>query len=210
MEIQVKNYTALRLAVACLSNGKGDARPWRFARITPDGAITGSDGYRLAYHPHAVEPYEGPTFYIRPERALSVAQGRVVTIDTEAKVLIINGKRTLCEMFLETRDDFYPDVTKVFPDRPMTWEPTVIGWDTAYAHDFGKILDHQVYWQLAKRGENGPPLLLAVTGDPDQLAMLVPLRFKDEWGPATEQRFIETSGLGSVMPDTDESQEEAA
>jgi len=131
MKVKVTNPLALRVAQAATAR-QDFLKVFQGVHIRPDGRVAGSDGFVLAYHPHAVEPFEGEAFIARLQSPLPKS-AEDIEFDTDAEVVKYRmvGKygRQPGAMAYAVIDATYPDVEEIAPTEGRVWSGSTFGLD---------------------------------------------------------------------------------
>lgn len=199
MKITITNKTAFRLAHAA-ADPKNRSTMFRGVRLSPDGGVTGTDGFRIAHHPHGVEPFEGEPVMVKLDKAPPAGDAGDWIVDTDTRILEAGSKRITCEVW-EGKD--YVPFEHILPNTGVAPMVDVMGVNARYLHDFAKVAsrDSHAVWQFTARGADGQVMLSMLTGDKNQVALLVPLRDDTLRSPilrATVTRSTLTSPSGNI------------
>ena len=175
MKLTISNAPAFLLAVVCAST-KGNGY-FSGVRFEPDGTLAGTDGVRLAWHPHGVEPFEGTALTVKIDKVPPVG-AHSIEVDTEAGTvswLTKGGKPGIgtCSLM----GDWYPDFRRITPGPGVPRvEASSFGLNAFLLADLVKYYDTgKVAGQVVL--ENYPGNLYRLIGsDPEQVVLLGAVR----------------------------------
>lgn len=176
-EIKIISEQALRFAQAATSP-KDKVPVFRHIRVLPDGAISGTNGYTLAHHPAAAEPFEGEPLYIIPQR----------TIPTNAKDIVLDIERGQMRykqgnkhnvMLLDIGHDVgaYPMLFPILDHWPVSVDATEMIVNGKYLAAYAKASsDKHGHLHLRFVSNRSHGVMVAISGHPEQVVLLPVIR----------------------------------
>jgi len=184
MLIKIKDPDAFRCATNIALGANDYQRVFHYVRLSPKGAVTGTDSYILAHNPRGCEPFEGEDdVLVRPAKAIPL-NARDIEIDTEAKLIryVTGSKGALGVMPYTTGEGMFPDVERVIPSHyePTDGTPLVLNWKLLERLTKGLNLSSEDRFQVRlERSGSNTPVLIYVPSNPDLTLLLMPLWVED-------------------------------
>lgn len=183
MQVSITNPTAFHCANVTRSAADFQA-VFRYIVLEPEGGIAAADGFRLAHHPHGVEPFDGQPVFMFPLGKVPTAATNLV-LDTESKLLTWDVPKArgrveprVCTCEVSNNGTFtFPDYKRVIPTEQQPITTPKFGFNVRYAADYDKVLklSGQLTWKLYG---DGKPMILDYEEDSELLILLMPLRQK--------------------------------
>lgn len=184
MLIRIKDADAFRCATNVALGAKDHQRAYRYVRLSPEGAVTGTDGYMLAHNPRGCEPFEGEgDVLVRPAKAIPL-NARDIEIDTEAGLIryVTGSKGAPGVMPYTTGEGMFPDVERVIPSHyePTDGTPLALNWKLLERLTKGLDLSSEDDFEVRlERSGSQTPVLIYVPSNPDLTLLLMPLWVED-------------------------------
>jgi len=184
MQIKIRDANAFRCATNIALGADGYQRAYRYVRLSPEGAVTGTDGYMLAHNSRGCEPFEGEgDVLVRPAKAIPL-NARDIEIDTEVKLIryMTGSKGAPGVMPYTTGEGMFPDVERVIPSHyePTDGTPLAVNWKLLTRLTKGLDLSSRNNFQVRlERSGSQTPVLIYVPDNPDLTLLLMPLRVED-------------------------------
>ena len=185
MLIKIKDHDAFRCATNIALGADDYQRVFHYVRLSPEGAVTGTDNRMLAHNPRGCEPFEGEgDVFVRPAKAIPL-NARDIEIDTEAKLIrYVAGRKGApgvipCEV---TTEGIFPDVERVIPSHyePTDGTPLALNWKLLERLTKGLDLSSEDKFQVRlERSGSHTPVLIYVPSNPDLTLLLMPLWIED-------------------------------
>lgn len=189
MQIKIKDADSFRCAVNSTSN-KDFSAVYRYVRLGPTGALTGTNGYFAAHNKNGVEPFDHPhDVFIIPEKNVPLWAENIV-VDTDARLIHFSddkGKAGVVMIRDVSSDGVmqYPDVERVIPSHRQagkTEGPFSI--NIKYLEQITKGINFRKgtnnHIRIERSGDSAAPMIVYhPDADPDLVLLLVPLRVED-------------------------------
>jgi hypothetical protein len=185
MLIKIKDPDAFRCATNVALGAQNYQGVYRYVRLSPQGAVTGTDGFMLAHNPRGCEPFEGEgDVLVRPQKAIPAGAWNI-KVDTDAGlVTYVTGPKNTpgvipCGV---TTEGAFPDVERVIPShyKPTDGTPLAVNWKLLTRLTKGLNLSGRDNFQVRlERSGSQTPVLIYVPDNPDLTLALMPLRTED-------------------------------
>lgn len=184
MLIKIKDPDAFRCATNIALGADDYQHVYQYVRLSPEGAVTGTDNRMLAHNPRGCEPFEGEgDVLVRPAKAIPL-NARDIEIDTEAKLIryVTGSKGAPGVMPYTTGEGMFPDVERVIPSHYESTDgiPLAVNWKLLERLTKGLNLSDEDKFQVRlERSGSQTPVLIYVPSNPDLTLLLMPLWIED-------------------------------